>query len=46
MNLFMSSYTFKQRLTKVYGAVLPFILIWLVGVLLVSYVPWFTLALL
>lgn len=46
MNLFMSSYTFGKPLTEVYRSVIPFILLWLAGVLLVSYVPWLTLALL
>ena len=46
MNLFMSSYTFDKPLTRVYRSVLPFILLWLIGVVLVSYVPWFSLAIL
>ncbi len=39
MNLFMSSYTFNKPLTLIYRSTLPFILIWLIGVLLVSYIP-------
>ncbi len=42
MNLFMSAYTFGKPLTQVYRAALPFILLWAIAVLLVSYVPWFT----
>jgi len=42
-NLFMSSFRFDEPLTKVYRHSLPFYVIILVGVLLVSYVPGATL---
>jgi len=45
-NLFLSSYRFKQPLTRVYLSTLPFMLILLVAVLLITYVPAMTLGLL
>jgi TRAP-type C4-dicarboxylate transport system permease large subunit len=39
MNLCLSAYRFKQPMTSVYRATLPFYLILLVGVLLITYVP-------
>ena len=44
MNLCLSAYRFKQSMTAVYRATLPFYLILLAGVLLITYVPWFTTA--
>lgn len=44
MNLFLSSYRFEKPLTKVYGYALPFLLVLMVAVLLVTYVPALTLA--
>jgi tripartite ATP-independent transporter DctM subunit len=44
MNLCLSAYRFKQPMTAVYRATLPFYLILLAGVLLITYVPWFTMA--
>ncbi len=46
MNLFLASYTFNVPVTKVYKQVFPFLLVLLVAVLLITYVPWFSLALL
>ena len=46
MNLFLASYSFKSSLGKIYKGVLPFFLILLLMVLLISYVPWFSTALL
>ena len=43
MNLFLSSYRFNEPLTFVYRSVLPFLLILLIGVLLITYVPALTL---
>lgn len=45
LNLFLSSYRFGEPLTTVYRSILPFLLILLGGVLLITYVPWLTLAL-
>ena len=46
MNLFLSSYRFKKPLLEVAAATLPMLGILLVGVLLITYVPWMTTALL
>ncbi len=45
MNLFLASYRFKQPLTRVYRAALPFLAIRAVAVLLITYAPWLTLTL-
>ena len=45
MNLFLASYRFNEPLTRIYRSVLPFLLILLGGVLLITYVPALTLAL-
>ena len=45
LNLFLASYRFNDPLVKVYKNVLPFFLILLVTVLLLTYVPWFSTAL-
>lgn len=45
MNLFLSSYRFGDPLTRVYRSVLPFLLILLGGVLVITYFPALTLAL-
>ncbi len=42
MNLCFSAVRFKQTMTSVYRSTLPFYLILLLGVLLITYVPWFT----
>jgi len=39
MNLCLSAYRFRQPLTTIYRATLPFYLILLVGVLLITYIP-------
>ena len=39
MNLCLSAYRFRQPMTKVYRATLPFYVILLIGVLLITYVP-------
>jgi TRAP-type C4-dicarboxylate transport system permease large subunit len=39
INLCLSAYRFKQPMTAVYRATLPFYLILLGGVLLITYVP-------
>lgn len=44
MNLFIASYRFDKPITTIYHASLPFMLVMLVALLLITYVPWFTLA--
>ena len=39
MNLFIASYRFKKPLTELYAATLPFMLILLLAVLVITYVP-------
>ena len=46
MNLFLASYRFETALVAIYKRVVPFLLVLLVMVLLITYVPWFSLALL
>jgi len=40
MNLFLSSLTFRRRLLEVWRAALPFFTIFVLWVLLVTYLPW------
>jgi TRAP-type C4-dicarboxylate transport system permease large subunit len=40
MNLFLASYRFNKPMSQVTRAVLPFMLVQLAAVLLVTYVPW------
>ena len=42
-NLFLASYRFDQSLTKVYRSTLPYVVILLIAVLLITYVPSLTL---
>jgi tripartite ATP-independent transporter DctM subunit len=44
MNLCLSAYRFERPMASVYRATLPFYLILLAGVLLITYVPWITMA--
>ncbi len=44
MNLFLASYTFNEPMSRIYRQVIPFLLVLLVAVLLITYVPWFSLA--
>lgn len=44
MNLFMASYRFKKPITELYVATWPFIVVLMVAVLLITYVPWLSLA--
>jgi tripartite ATP-independent transporter DctM subunit len=46
LNLFLASYRFNQPLVKISKNIVPFFLILLVTVLLITYVPWFSLGLL
>lgn len=45
-NLFLSSYRFKQPLTRIYRSTLPYTAILLIAVLLITYIPWLSLGLL
>ncbi|MEL3907657.1 MAG: TRAP transporter large permease subunit [Treponemataceae bacterium] len=42
MNLFIASYTFKKPVLKIARDVLPYLIIQLIILLLVTYVPWFS----
>jgi C4-dicarboxylate transporter, DctM subunit len=44
MNLCLAACRFKRPMTRIYRATVPFYLILLVGVLLITYVPWITMA--
>jgi tripartite ATP-independent transporter DctM subunit len=44
MNLCLAAYRFKQSMTNIYRATAPLYLILLIGVLLITYVPWITMA--
>jgi tripartite ATP-independent transporter DctM subunit len=44
MNLCLSAYRFRRPMASVYRATVPFYLILLGGVLLITYVPWITMA--
>jgi TRAP-type C4-dicarboxylate transport system permease large subunit len=39
MNLFMSSFRFKKTIGQVTAATLPFILVLIIGLLIITYVP-------
>jgi tripartite ATP-independent transporter DctM subunit len=45
MNLFIASYRFQRPLLELYQACIPFMLVLLVALLLITYVPWFSMAL-
>lgn len=40
MNLFIASYRFKKPITELYQATLPFMLVLLLCVLMITYIPW------
>jgi tripartite ATP-independent transporter DctM subunit len=46
LNLFLASYKFEKPLVQIYRDVIPFQLVMLVAVLIITYVPWMTTALL
>lgn len=46
LNLFLASYRFGKPVVQIYRDVLPFQLVMLVSVLIITYVPWMTTALL
>jgi TRAP-type C4-dicarboxylate transport system permease large subunit len=39
MNLFIASYRFKKPITELYQATIPFMLVLLVALVLITYVP-------
>ena len=46
MNLFIASYRFKKPITELCSASLPFMVILLVALILITYWPWLSLGLL
>jgi tripartite ATP-independent transporter DctM subunit len=46
LNLFMSSYRFNEPVVRIYRYVVPFLIIMIITVLLVTYIPWLTTGLL
>ena len=46
MNLFIASYRFTKPITELYSASLPFMVILLVALILITYWPWLSLGLL
>jgi len=46
LNLFLASYRFEQPVVRIYRDVLPFQLVMLAAVLIITYVPWMTTVLL
>jgi tripartite ATP-independent transporter DctM subunit len=45
MNLFIASYRFKRPLLELYSASIPFMVVLLIALMLITYVPWFSMAL-
>ena len=45
MNLFIASYRFKKPVLELYAACWPFMVVLLLALMLITYVPWFSLAL-
>ena len=43
INLFISSYRFNRPMLDIYAACVPFLLVMLLALLLITYVPWFSL---
>ena len=46
LNLFLSSYRFEKPLNQIYTNVIPFFILQLIALLVITYVPWFTTVLL
>lgn len=46
MNLMIASYRFKKTMVELYQTTIPFLLVLMVAVLIITYVPWLSLALL
>jgi tripartite ATP-independent transporter DctM subunit len=45
MNLFIASYRFDRPLLELYAACVPFMIVLLIALMLITYVPWFSMAL-
>jgi tripartite ATP-independent transporter DctM subunit len=45
MNLFIASYRFKKPLLEIYAACVPFMIVLLIALMLITYVPWFSMVL-
>jgi tripartite ATP-independent transporter DctM subunit len=45
MNLFIASYRFSKPVTELYRATLPFMAVLVIALLLITYIPWLSLAL-
>ena len=45
MNLFIASYRFSKPVTELYRATLPFMAVLLLALLMITYIPWLSLAL-
>jgi len=43
LNLFLAAYRFERPLLQIWRAAIPMLIILAIGVLLITYVPWFTL---
>ena len=46
LNLFLASYRFDKKLSRIYRNVIPFFIVLLISVLLITYVPWLSTGLL
>lgn len=46
INLFLSSFRFNEPLVKVYRYVIPFLIVMFISVILITYIPWMSTALL
>jgi tripartite ATP-independent transporter DctM subunit len=44
MNLFIASYRFNKPITELYRATLPFMAVLIIALLLITYIPWLSLA--
>jgi TRAP-type C4-dicarboxylate transport system permease large subunit len=44
MNLFIASYRFERPILEIYAACWPFTVVLLVALVLITYVPWFSMA--
>ena len=45
MNLFIASYTFEKPVTRVIKKIIPYLVVQAIILLLVTYIPWFSLVL-
>lgn len=42
INLFLASFRFNEPLVKIYRSVVPFLIVMLISVLMITYIPWVT----